>query len=65
MRGGFEITSTITRHEAQLPINNKMRECTIYLNFFSRVLETSRIYFISVANSGETIIKRTQLSADD
>ena len=42
-RGRFEITS-------QLPINrinNKMRECTIYVNFsFSPVIKTSRIYFI-------------------
>ena len=72
-RGRFQITSTITPwivwHEVQLPINrinNKMRECTIYVNFFFLlILKTSRIYFIQVVNSGETTIKRSQFSAND
>ena len=32
---------------------------------FLPLLKTSRIYFIRVANSGETTMNRTQFSADD
>ena len=32
---------------------------------FLRILKTSQIYFIRVANSGETTVKRTEFSADD
>ena len=40
-----------------------MRECTINLNFFFTCNQNIAKYFIRVASSGETFIRRTQFSA--
>ena len=54
----FKSAERVAQGQFKITSNNKMREYTIYLNFFSRVLNSMRIYFISVANSGKTIKHR-------
>ena len=72
-RGHFEITSMITPELYEMKSNYQLiasiTKCDnvqyTCLSSFLPILKTSRIYFIRVANSGETTVKRTQLSADD
>ena len=75
-RGRLGITSTIipelydTKSNYQLIVSVTKYEDVQYTgtSSFFPLLKTSRIYFVRVANSGEsreTTMKRTQFSADD
>ena len=65
IQGVIELYDTKSNYQLIVSITKCENVQYTRVSSFLRIIKTSRIYFIRVANSGETTVKRTQFSADD